>query len=123
MSETATDAAVKQLADLEEKALTRIIGKITSPPNVLACNWIVFEEDLGFSTRFICRYELNGNKHEFQISKDKRRASGMNINQILAEVMEDFAKHFNRHFVPAILDTVKATFTPRTPISLGGHQV
>ena len=96
--------------------MERVIGKMATPANAIASSWIVVEQEFGFSLKFICRYEVNGQPNEFTTTKDKSDgARGRNVNDLLADVMREFTEHFCRHFVSSLLKSVQASFTARLP--------
>lgn len=86
-----TDESVKLLAEMEEKALNRIISMTRLENNTFNATWWVRYSDCFCDQKeAICRYMLNGKEHEFKI---KLREMMYRNTQEVGQMIMDQIKH------------------------------
>lgn len=62
-----TDASVKLLQEMEDKARDKFIGTFYCENNSLKCEWHVFKEPMTGDCRALADFQLNGTKHRLDV--------------------------------------------------------
>lgn len=107
------EEAGKVYAEMEEAIRSRQIGEISTSGDTSAeSRWIVERNPMSDTIAFRCSYSVNGNRQLFTVEKDIALLHHININDLLFEVFEEFAKAFAKIFAADLLNCAANSFRP-----------